>query len=221
MNLLLGIDTSTDQVGLALTDGEAISELSWPARQRQTSIVLQGIDHLLSLSNRAIGDVAAVAVATGPGSFSGLRVGLSVAKGLVLARDVALVGISTLLITALPHVSTERPAVAVVGAGRRRLVWANVGDSDGDPTVAGVLVNGSPEELVAFVAAIHGPVLVCGEVPNELRASWRGDPLVACPVLSDRRPAALARLGWDRLRRGDVDDPVTLEPAYVHLASPT
>jgi len=220
VTLLLAIDTSTDQVGLALTDGDTTSELSWHARQRQTSTILLGIDHLLGLGGHAVGDVAAVAVAIGPGSFSGLRVGLSVAKGLVLARDVPVVGISTLLVTAEPHVSASRPAVAVVGAGRRRLVWAMVEDRDVEPAVVREPVNGSPEELGGFVAGLVGPVVVCGEVPDELRSLWRDDARIACPGLFARRPAALAHLGWDRWRRGEVDDPATLEPVYVHLASP-
>ena len=220
MSLLLAIDTSTDLVGLALTDGETTAELSWPARLRQTATILQGVDHLLGLTGRAVGEVEAVAVATGPGSFSGLRVGMSVAKGLVLARDVALVGIPTLLATALPHVDPERPAVAVVGAGRRRLVWTVIEHAAPEPVQSTAPVNGSPDELAAFVTALAGPVVVCGEVPGALRHGWAGDPRVACPPLSGRRPAAIASLGWDRWRRGGMDDPVTLEPAYLHLASP-
>ena len=220
MSLLLAIDTSTDQVGLALSDGGTTSELTWPARLRQTATILQGVDHLLELSGHSIGEVEAVAVATGPGSFSGLRVGMSVAKGLVLARDVVLVGIPTLLVTALPFVEAERPTVAVVGAGRRRLVWAVVEHGSPEPAQSGEPVNGSPEELVAFVAGLPGPVVVCGELPDALRDVWVNDARVACPRLTGRRPAALTSLGWDRWRRGEVDDPVTLEPAYLHLASP-
>lgn len=220
MSLLLAIDTSTDQAGLALFDGATTAELSWPARQRHTSTIVQAIDQLLGLSERAIGDVAAVAVATGPGSFSGLRVGMSVAKGLVLARDVTVIGVPTLLVTALPHVSPDRPAVAVVGAGRKRLVWSIVRHGSPEPVAAGEPVNGSLDELVDFVGGLDGSIVVCGEVPEELRAGGRDETRIACPRLSDRRPAALARLGWDRWRRGEVDDPVTLEPAYLHLASP-
>lgn len=220
MSLLLAIDTSTDQVGLALTDGETTSELTWFARLRQTATVLRGVDALLELGGRSIGEVEAVAVATGPGSFSGLRVGMSVAKGLVLARDVALVGVPTLLVTALPYAEAGRPAVAVVGAGRRRLVWSVVEQRTSGPTVVREPVNGAPDELATFVDGLPGPVVVCGEVPDALRAAWEEDPRVACPCLPGRRPAALARLGWGRWRRGEVDDPVTLEPAYLHLASP-
>ena len=220
MSLLLAVDTSTDQVGLALSDGATTSELTWPARLRQTTTILEGVDHLLKLSGRWIADVEAVAVATGPGSFSGLRVGMSVAKGLVLARDVVLVGIPTLLVTALPFVEAGRPAVAVVGAGRRRLVWAVVEHGSPELAKSGESVNGSAEELVAFVAGLSGPIVVCGELPHALRDTWVNDARVTCPPLTGRRPAALASLGWERWRRGQVDDPVTLEPAYLHLASP-
>ena len=219
MSLLLAIDTSTDQVGLALLDGEALAELSWSARQRQTSTLLRGIDHVLALSGRSIDEVDAVAVATGPGSFSGLRAGMSVAKGLVLARDVALVGVPALLATALPYASAGRSAVAVVGAGRRRLVWSVVEHGTPEPVIVGDHVNGSPEQLAEAVASLDGPVVVCGEVPEELRSAWQDGARVACPRPSGRRPAALARIGWDRWWRGEVDDPVAIEPAYLHLVS--
>jgi len=220
VSLLLAIDTSTDQAGIALVDGEMVSELSWPARQRQTTTILRGIDALLTLAGRSISEVEAVAVATGPGSFSGLRVGMGVAKGLVLALEVALIGVPTLLATAVPHVSPDRRVIAVVAAGRGRLVWAVVEDATPEPAMAGEPVNGSAAELAAFAATLAGPTVVCGEAPGELRESWAGDPRISCPRSAERRPAALGRLGWERWRRGAVDDPIRLEPTYVHLSTP-
>ena len=113
---LLAIDTSTLAAGLALyRDGAPLAELQWPAGRAQTTAVLHEIDRLLGLAGLTVADLAAVAVATGPGSFNGLRVGLSTAKGLVfaLAINLAAAGRQT------PRgLSSRPPSVAGMGAGR-------------------------------------------------------------------------------------------------------
>ena len=92
---LLAIDTSTEIAGLALDDGDRRFELAWHAGRDQTVSVLAEIDHLLGLAGIEPSQLAAIAVATGPGMFNGLRVGMGVAKGLVIGLDVALIGVST------------------------------------------------------------------------------------------------------------------------------
>src|SRR5688500_2739168 len=92
---LLAIDSSTEQAGVALFDGERLSEATWEAGRTQTATLLREVDGLLSLAGATIEDVAAIAVATGPGTFNGLRVGLGVAKGLALATGVSLLGVPT------------------------------------------------------------------------------------------------------------------------------
>lgn len=73
--LLLAIDTSSEVAGLALYDGQWVSELSWHAGRNQTASLLGEIRHILRLNQRDVRDLRAVAVAIGPGSFNGLRVG--------------------------------------------------------------------------------------------------------------------------------------------------
>src|SRR5688500_3324814 len=92
---LLAIDSSTEQAGVALFDGARVGELTWHAGRAQTTSLLGQVHHLLDLHDLAVGDLGAVAVAVGPGTFNGLRVGLSVAKGLVLGLSVPLVGVPT------------------------------------------------------------------------------------------------------------------------------
>lgn len=208
---LLAIDTSSDRAGLALFDGEALHECAWPAERRQTTEVPPRIADLLASAGLAPDDLAGVAVAIGPGTFTGLRVGLSLAKGLAMAEGLPIAGVPTLEATALPWTRAGRSVIAVLPAGRGRLVWQRCGGVEGS-----VPVNGTPAELLA--ALEEGTVdAVVGELPPALREALTDAPV---PVLAEpglaSRIGAVARLGWAALAAGRADDLATLEPIYVH-----
>ena len=206
-HIILAIDTSTEHAGLALAVGDKVSVRSWPAGRTQTTSILPAIDGMLSDAGLAPGDLSAVVVATGPGTFTGLRVGMSIAKGIVLARGIPIIGIPTLDIAAAS--APDAPdRIAILPAGRGRVVWQRfVAGDDHQPrntTLAGFIeeLAGAPDALVigelgedqqAAVAAVHG------------RTRWE-----------HRDPAVMIRLASARLERGESDDPVTLEPMYLH-----
>jgi tRNA threonylcarbamoyladenosine biosynthesis protein TsaB len=214
---LLAIDTSTEQASIALYDGEHFADLTWPAGRDQTVSVLDQIDHLLSLTKLSIADLAAISVATGPGMFNSLRVGMSVAKGLSYTASLPLIGVPTLDAVALPHVTCGMSVIAVLTAGRGRLLWSNY--SGGHASAAR---NGTADELASEIDAGGVDVLICGEllvVHREVIARSRHAriPPMAGGV---RRASAVAELAYRRLQVEDFDDPVKLEPTYLHAASP-
>jgi tRNA threonylcarbamoyladenosine biosynthesis protein TsaB len=213
---LLAIDTSTEQASIALFDGQLHAELSWPAGRDQTVSVLDQIDHLLTLNKLIIADLAAVSVATGPGMFNGLRVGMSVAKGLAFSASLPLIGVPTLAAVVLPYAECGLPIVPVLPAGRGRLLWAKFENGElAEPR------NGTPEELAESVAVADTDVLLCGEINPIHRQSLAKLPHLRVPPLSGGvcRASAVAELAWERFQASDHDDPVTLEPTYLHAAS--
>ncbi len=207
---LLAIDTATDQAGLALFDGVDLAETSWPGGRRQTTSVLPVLDKLLACAGVTIDGVGAVAVAAGPGSFTGLRVGLSLAKGLAITGDRVVIGVDTLDIAAAPYVEANVPCLALVPAGRGRVVWSRYGLGDEATTP----VNASFAAFVDVVGS-HPAELVVGELTADQRAKV-ADIHGRMAAIPFRRPGVLARLAIDRWRRGDVDDPALLEPLYLH-----
>lgn len=215
---LLAIDTSTEQAGLALTDGDLTAELSWPAGRTQTVTVLPQIEQLLDLCGVDRDALGAVAVAIGPGTFTGLRVGLALAKGFVLARDLPLIGVPTLDIAAAPYASTDSPVVVAVAAGRGRIVWAAYGHDEGFGLRYGP-VNTLGAELVDWLRD-HPHTLVTGELSSALRGALHaaGHERIEEAALALRRPAALAAIGWCRWQDGEIDDAAMLEPVYLHAA---
>jgi tRNA threonylcarbamoyladenosine biosynthesis protein TsaB len=216
--MLLAVDTSTSQIGLALYDGaQVISEYAWRSSQRHTVELAPAISEALTRCGLTMDDVHAVGVALGPGSFTSLRVGLSLAKGLALSRHIPLIGISTLDILAAAQPASKLPLAILIQAGRGRyaLSWyknSKKGWQASDP--ARVIT------VKALLDEIKSPSLVCGELIPEDRRQLEENTNVhlASPAQSVRRPAVLAELAWARWLAGEVDDEATLAPIYLHTA---
>src|SRR5215213_9785687 len=92
-DVLVAIDTSTQLAGLALFDGTVQAELTWQAGRRHSSELLPQLERLLGLVPLDVSQIRAVAVARGPGSYTGVRVGLAVAQGLAVALGVPAYGV--------------------------------------------------------------------------------------------------------------------------------
>jgi tRNA threonylcarbamoyladenosine biosynthesis protein TsaB len=213
---ILSIDTSGSQGGVALYDGQTLSTRSWPADHSHTTTLLSEIHHLLDRAEARVRELAAVAIATGPGPFTGLRVGFGVAKGFHLATGVPLIGIPTLDATALAFAACGTPVVAVVGAGRGRLVWAYYETNAGGLNQSRPPRNGAVSELVDELRAAS-PVLVTGDIDDDqagLIDRCDGVSLPPTP-LRLRHPGALAELAWRRWLAGSVDEASALEPVYL------
>lgn len=200
-NWLVAIDTSSDRAGVALFDGSAASVIAWPAHRNHTVTTLEQLDHLLRLAGITLRDIGAIAVAVGPGSFSALRVGLSTAKGLAFALDLPLIGISTTDAIAAQLAWTARPVIAVMIAGRGRVVWRRY---DG-----GVAPDAPRNTTVDELRGQLDGAVVAGEIDL-----LTGIEAIELPV--GGRVEQIARLGWQRYRAGEQDDAALLEPVYAH-----
>lgn len=221
MGWLLALDTSTDRAGIALTDGERMAELSWDASRNQTATLLSAVDQLLQLEGTSLKDVRAVAVATGPGAFTSLRVGMSTAKGLAFARGLPLFGVPTLDGAARPFAEAGLSMVAVIAAGRGRLAWAAYGrrgdlwDQIVPPR------NGDIAQMCAEIRRGGIRPSVTGELSEEQAASVRDAGGIVPPaMLRERRIAGVATIAWERFTTGEPDDATTLAPVYLHAAAP-
>ena len=217
--VLLAIDTATKSIGLALHNGtELQAEHFWVTRGFHTVELAPEIALILRRARRSVADLTAVAVAKGPGSYTGLRIGMALAKGLALAHNLRLVGISTLDIIARGQPPSESPLFTVIQAGRKRIsgVWYEFGQN-------GWEVQGEPENLLweELIPRIDRETIICGEVGEVGHAALEdiGLAKITLPAQSVRRPGILAELGWERMRLGDIDDPATLAPIYLQTRS--
>ncbi len=213
---LLAIDSSSEQAGIALFNGIHITELSWPAGRSQTTTLLAAIHQILTMHQLEPTDIAAVAVAVGPGPFSGLRVGLSVAKGLVIGLGIPIVGVPTLEVAAVPYAAGTATVVPLVPAGRGRIVWSVYGRAKGRWAELVPPRNSTIDELIADLPGSE-TIIVSGEVDADQEQRLLATGRVRLPPLAlrARRPGAIASLAWKRLATGDTDDPGSLQAVYA------
>lgn len=113
---LLAIDTAAPRLQLALLRGEHADTIVEEMPQGQAERIFPAIDELLERSGLAYKDLRRIAVTTGPGSFTGLRIGLSAARGLGLALGIPVIGVPSLLALSLPM--TSMPAAVLLDARR-------------------------------------------------------------------------------------------------------
>jgi tRNA threonylcarbamoyladenosine biosynthesis protein TsaB len=215
---ILVIDTSTAQGSVALYDGVHLSTRTWPADRTHTTTLLGEIHHVLAGAGIAGDGLAAIAIASGPGAFTALRVGMGVAKGFHLASDTPLIAVSTLEATALPFAAGRDHIIATLPAGRGRLVWQHfAGDGDTARSLAEPR-NGTGEDLVtALAAAPHLRFIIAGELAPE-HAEQLADvqnAIVPPAALRYRQPGAVAELAWRKWQVQDLADPMLLEPMYL------
>lgn len=194
--MILAIDgASTDlSIALAAPDGDPIAADAWTSAQRQSAELLPRVLDLLGSSDRSLQDLAAVAVGTGPGSFTGLRVAMALAKGLALALQRPIVGVPS-LVAWLEHEPDAVAAVARAGA-REAYVLAREAEL---PAIV---------ERDQLAPRLAGRPIVA---PRELADAFG--------LAAARRPhagPALARLAALRLSADPAgDDLQRLEPIYL------
>ena len=232
--MLLAIDTATSTASLALYDLETRqlpAELTWQARRRQTQDLLPALQDLLRLLDLTPAAITALAVTTGPGSFTGVRIAISAAKGMALGlpQPPRVVGIPTLSVTAAPYVELAGTAglagtaaiCATIQAGRGRYNWAwyGAGDLLHRPAVEDHQA-GAVAEFAAALAAHAGVIWLAGELGQDLLDTLAAAPNlghVVCidPVSGLRRAGQLARLAALHLEAGTCDAIETLQPLYL------
>lgn len=208
----LGIETSSSGGGAALVEpgGTLIGESILPIRASSSERLLLCISDLLATTRLSGGDLAGIGVSIGPGSYTGLRIGVATALGLSAGWAVGVKGVSTL--RALAYSCCSRGPVMAALAARKGEVFAAVYGSS-DPTSRAIVEEGIYESaaLAAALRSTDDPVAI-GTGRAELGvegASWV-DPLLDCP-----RPSVIAVLGA-RLAAATGFDKA---PAPVYLRS--
>jgi tRNA threonylcarbamoyladenosine biosynthesis protein TsaB len=219
---LLAFDTSTPTARVALfsPSGDCLAARERTAA-RHSANLLGMIDEILREGGKGVADLGAIACGAGPGSFTGLRVGLAVAKGLALPTALSMVLVSSLdalardLVAAAPGIQLLLPCL---DAGKGQ-VYARLYEDRDRPAALGdrdwVL---SPEELCRLAAeSAAGRPMVAGGTGVDryldvVRAGL-GEASVR-PSLPGPSAAAVADLAWQRLRHGEQDDIETAVPRY-------
>ncbi len=209
----LCIDTSTRYASVGVSDeGRILAELAWRSDRNHSVELAPALRRVMESAGVSMEDITAVFAARGPGGFSALRVGLSVAKSLAMARGLPLIGVNTLDIEAAAFRGLARNLAAVIGAGRAKVYLGTYDGVSSDGTHYHVLERERLEETLP-----EGTIL-CGEEAEAVRNIVSGRVSVIDAPPPTRTASALAKLAYERLRLGSVEEPDTLEPIYMHSA---
>jgi tRNA threonylcarbamoyladenosine biosynthesis protein TsaB len=212
----LGIETATSiaSVGVVVED-RVVAERALPICGSHARTLLPLIDEALATAGIALDELDLLAVSIGPGSFTGLRIGLSVAKGLALATELPVIGVPTL--DAYAHAAGVRPGILcpVLDARKGEVYAAAFRWCGADLECVAAAAAMTPARLAAMV---RPPCTLVGDGVDAYADLWRrelGDAVELIP-LSALPPsgAMVARLGLERFLTGGADDLALLEPCY-------
>lgn len=193
--LILAIDTALDACAAGVLDtdaGKLIAQESLPMKRGHAEALMPLIARVMKASGVAFAALDRIAVTTGPGSFTGLRVGLSAARGIALAADKPVVGLTTLTAYAAPMVSEsgEHPVISAIDA-RHDQVYFQVVSGNGSSLIRPRV---APIEEALDAARFGAPHLV-GNAAAILRERWPVDALP--PFKVDAQPAPdIAWVAW-------------------------
>ena len=215
--MLLAIDTSTDTASLALVkDSQVLAELTWRCGQNHTVELLPQLLHLLNQTKLSLQSISGIIVAKGPGSFNGLRVGISIAKGLAFSLGVPVVGISTLEVEAYQHAETGLPICPMFNAGRGEIATA-IYQKKFNKWLR--LATEHITTVDALCSQITTKTIFCGEfmpfIATQLRKQLRQRAIIPPPASRLRRASFLAELGQQQFEAGNYDNLAILQPLYL------
>jgi tRNA threonylcarbamoyl adenosine modification protein YeaZ len=196
---ILAIDTSTSFLRLAAQFGsDRLVKSNERADRSHGQMIVRQISNILESGGVAVDEVGAVVVCVGPGSFTGLRVGIAVAKGMAVALEIPIIGVSLFEVAYRLLGDRTGDALAVIPHRRGEYFISPVGKSVDPDTVRVVMESALPE-----LAARH-----------RLVGLGLGDKEVSLVEPLDYDAADLAHIGADRLESGSIDSVERLEPLY-------
>ncbi len=216
---ILGLDTATWYGSLGIIDeGEVVVEYALHREETLSARLLPAIQTLLAEARLALHEIDGIAVSLGPGSFTGLRVGLSTVKGLALAAEMPVVGIPTLDALACNLPFTPYQICPLIDARKGQVYTALYKN----------MAEGGPEQLTPY--QVLSPTALSEAIPHQ-ETVFLGDGVEVCRELITQKLAAkalfaplhlgflrgttVAELGLKRLGRGESDDISSLVPIYV------
>ncbi len=218
---ILSIDTSTPAGSVAISDGDRLlAQEQQGVAGTHADRLLASVDHLLHICGLEQEDIEAVAVAIGPGSFTGLRIGLATAKGFCLARGLPVAGVSSLASLALNGREFSGTVVSLIDA-RRGEIYAAAWSASARGKMRPVMKEcvAAPAAVAAMLKKLKGELLLVGDGAIEYGAALlksigkRARMAYGTQLLP--QAANLAELARPRLENGRCDDLASLVPNYV------
>lgn len=215
----LSIDTTTDTTSLGVSvNGIIEAEKVWISQRNQSVELIPNIIDLLKSVNLEPTELNAIFVLKGPGGFSSVRIGVSVAKSLAFATNTPLVAIPSTLIEAYPYIgitASNQTIVALIPVGRTRVYSAEYTSSSNMDEVEYKTFDFADSKL-----QVDPKIIYCGEAVNVLLS--QGILTSEHNIIDEKSPtrqlSVISKLGYERLKEGLTVNPLSLEPIYLSSA---
>ncbi|MEA2114901.1 MAG: tRNA (adenosine(37)-N6)-threonylcarbamoyltransferase complex dimerization subunit type 1 TsaB [Thermodesulfobacteriota bacterium] len=222
-SLILAIETATGCGSVSLTrggveDGRLLAEATVQPEVTHSRRLLGSVDWIMKGAGVEWADVDGVAVSLGPGSFTGLRIGMAAAKGIVFTTKVPFLGVQTLDAISLSCPIIDRPLWCLLDA-RKQEVYAACYQPDNNGRPQRI----TPAEVIRpdiLADRIQEPVILAGPGVDEyydLFATIESVQLIPA-VLSSPRAARVGFLAAEQMAAGETMDPATAAPLYVRAS---
>jgi tRNA threonylcarbamoyladenosine biosynthesis protein TsaB len=215
---ILAIETATLVSGVAVAEeNKLLAELSLQTRLTHSEVLLPHIQKILAMTKLNKKDLSAVAVSIGPGSFTGLRIGLATAKTLAYALDIPLVGVPTLTSLSYNVFAPDALIVPTLDAQKGNVYAAAYAWEEGSLKEIEAATVASFDDVLARAENAAKKVVLLGEGAVKYRAKAENAKNVCLAPLHSIMPraASCAFLAQDRLKRGIIDSVMDLEPCYI------
>ncbi len=212
--IILAIHSSSPRLGIAVArDGEILAEEILPPGREHLENIALAVQRVIAQSDMRLNALDGLGVVVGPGSFSGIRVGMSFVKGLALALKKPVAGISSLEILARQVLEDGECGAAVIDARRGQVYVSVYRRLDGrlialdEPSL--ILAN----EFYLYAQEFSHPLVLCGEPVVESLDETRtvGTRVVTSPP----SPGVCAQIAWERLKTGTSENLHQLSPVYI------
>lgn len=214
---ILAVDTAAKTCSTAIVCGDAVlAETVLDRGKTHTRVLMKIIHDMFSAVGMRTSDIDGFAVTIGPGSFTGLRIGLSTVKGLAFAARKPIAGISTLDALAAPFADAADLVCAMIDARRGEVYTALYRRTSSRLIIERPARAASPEQAIADVS---GPALFVGDgalvYQDCIVAELGENAIFAGPGHHVIRASAVGKLGMERITAGETVDALTLIPVYL------
>jgi len=213
---VLGISSAIDIVGAGICDEDKIlAECSISEKIVRSEKLITLVDDVLKRTKLKINDIDAVAVTTGPGSYSGLRGGLATAKGLVSSLDIPIISVSALHAIAFNFIDIDGTVAVAVNACRDDYNFSLWGSDRGELKRLTGDITVKIGRIAEILSGVQGKMTLAAD--EALRKRMKNDNiLLAEPKNSVPWAVNVARIGLEKLKRKEVEDYMKLAPSYSH-----
>jgi tRNA threonylcarbamoyladenosine biosynthesis protein TsaB len=219
--LVLGIETSTSLGSVAIWDSDDVvllARVSATISAAHSENLIPNIEFIINESGKSLKDIGLIAVSIGPGSFTGLRVGLLTAKGLALANNIPVVGVDTLMACAYPYLGIGKRVGSMLDAKRGEIYGAIYKMNDS------ITIEHNPSiiTLSEFVNTINDNKIDCitGDVHLLENAQLNPEIFVATSGFNLPDAVSVAKIGLEMFYKNGAMDISDLSPEYLRHFTP-